>query len=206
MDVTPLFIASERGHHGIVRLLVDRAASSHIRNWNGVTALGVAAMGGHVPTVNLLIRVGADVNSRDNEGNSILLNCINQENAAKNLRVIQILLSKGADPNLKNKIKETAVVAAVKKLEIPLLEMLLMNNGETNIPVPEGDQHYTALGYVIKKQNLDVINFLLNQGQKHCIFRNGKVSELWSDCIELAIGTRNPDVINLLSDHVKDEL
>ena len=78
MDVTPLFIASERGHHGIVRLLVDRAASSHIRNWNGVTALGVAAMGGHVPTVNLLIRVGADVNSRDNEGNSILLNCINQ--------------------------------------------------------------------------------------------------------------------------------
>ena len=84
--------------------------------------------------------------------------------------------------------------------------MLLMNNGETNSPVPEGDQHYTALGYVIKKQNLDVINFLLNQGQKHCIFRNGKVSELWSDCIELAIGTRNPDVINLLSDHVKDEL
>ena len=134
-----------------------------------------------------------------------VLSCF-QENAAKNLRVIQILLSKGADPNLKNKIKETAVVAAVKKLEIPLLEMLLMNNGETNSPVTDGDQQYTALGYVIMKQNLDVIKFLLNQGQKHCIFRNDKVSDLWSDCIELAIGTRNPDVINLLSDHVKDEL
>ena len=61
-----------------VTMAVFKCISCHIRNWNGVTALGVAAIGGHVPTVNLLIRVGADVNSRDNEGNSILLNCINQ--------------------------------------------------------------------------------------------------------------------------------
>ena len=80
MDVTPLFIASERGHVDIVRFLLENNASLHIRNWNGVTALGVAAMGGHKTIVNLLIKVGADVNSRDNEGNSILLNCIIQVN------------------------------------------------------------------------------------------------------------------------------
>ena len=131
-----------------------------------------------------------------------------QENSVTNPRVIQTLLSARADPNLKNKIKETAVCVAVKKFDIPVLEMLIVRNGELNSPLSDGDHHYTPLGYAIKKQNLDMISFLLDQGQRRCIYKNGPISELSSDCMDIAIGTRNSHVINLLSDEnfIRDEL
>ena len=61
MAVTPLFAASERGHHGTVSELLRLGASPHGRNWNGVTALGVAAMAGHLRVVKALLSAGAQV-------------------------------------------------------------------------------------------------------------------------------------------------
>ena len=61
MEVTPLFAASERGHQGTVSKLLHLGASPHGRNWNGVTALGVAAMAGHVHVVKTLLEAGAQV-------------------------------------------------------------------------------------------------------------------------------------------------
>ena len=62
MAVTPLFAASERGHQGTVTELLKLGASPHSRNWNGVTALGVAALAGHVKVVKDLLAAGAQVN------------------------------------------------------------------------------------------------------------------------------------------------
>ena len=78
MEVTPLFIAAERGHTEAVRTLLKYKAAHNIRNWNGVTALGIAAMSNQKDIVKMLVAAGAEVNSRDNDGNSILLNCFNQ--------------------------------------------------------------------------------------------------------------------------------
>lgn len=125
LEATPLFVAADRGlavdikiypnnkniycpplvvgHVGVVRLLLGRGASPHTRNWNGVTALGVAALAGRGGAVASLLQAGGDssddcfetgdssrhntitkyisganVNSRDNDGNTILLSCISQ--------------------------------------------------------------------------------------------------------------------------------
>ena len=61
MNVTPLFIASERGHKEVVRLLLRHGASPRVRNWNGMTALGVAALAGNKHVVNFLIEAGQRV-------------------------------------------------------------------------------------------------------------------------------------------------
>ena len=61
MNVTPLFIASERGHTEVVRLLLRHGASPRVRNWNGMTALGVAALAGNKHVVNFLIEAGQRV-------------------------------------------------------------------------------------------------------------------------------------------------
>ena len=74
LEATPLFVAADRGlapnnkniyypplvagHVGVVRLLLGRGASPHIRNWNGVTALGVAALAGRGRAVASLLQAG----------------------------------------------------------------------------------------------------------------------------------------------------
>ena len=78
MAVSPLFIASERGHTEVVRLLLRHGASVRLRNWNGVTSLGVAAMAGNIKIVKTLIEAASEINSKDNDGNSVLLNFIKE--------------------------------------------------------------------------------------------------------------------------------
>ena len=58
MGVSPLFIASERGHTEVARLLLRHGASVRLRNWNGVTSLGVAALSGNAKIVKSLIDAG----------------------------------------------------------------------------------------------------------------------------------------------------
>ncbi|CAM9471643.1 unnamed protein product, partial [Ectocarpus sp. 12 AP-2014] len=58
-----------------------------------VTALMVAAQGGHEAVVKLLVEKGADVRAKDEEGFTPLLNAGNFEEVAS------FLVESGADPN-----------------------------------------------------------------------------------------------------------
>ena len=100
MEVTPLFIAAERGHTEVVKILLKYKASVNIRNWNGVTALGIAAMSNNKDIVKLLTAAGAEVNSRDNDGNSILLNCVNQAGLKFLWLIIAKVVTTSLDTNL----------------------------------------------------------------------------------------------------------
>merc|ERR1719277_1925406 len=83
----------------------------------------------------MLVAAGAEVNSRDNDGNSILLNCFNQENlSASQLNIIQHLLSSGADPNIRNNEKSFPLLSLAKKTDqdqklIAKYAALLLENG-----------------------------------------------------------------------------
>ena len=48
MQISPLFVASERGSLPTVQLLLAHGAATEARNWNGVTPLHMAAMRGHL--------------------------------------------------------------------------------------------------------------------------------------------------------------
>ena len=55
----PLILAAAKGHHEMVRLLLDRGASVDAADYTGWTALHAAVYGGHTDVVQLLLEHGA---------------------------------------------------------------------------------------------------------------------------------------------------
>lgn len=58
---TPLHVASEKGHHGMVRVLVENGANLEQRDLEGLTALHHASIAGREAAVKLLLDMGADI-------------------------------------------------------------------------------------------------------------------------------------------------
>jgi ankyrin repeat protein len=70
---TPLIMAAERGHVGMVRLLLERGADVHAGSEYGTTALHEAAAGGHEEVVSILLSHGADHSRKDDYGDTPLM-------------------------------------------------------------------------------------------------------------------------------------
>ncbi|KAF1741524.1 hypothetical protein MXB_1686, partial [Myxobolus squamalis] len=90
---------------------------THAKNWqkNGAiddirysqlaTPLHVAAANGYLDVTQLLLSIGADPNSRDNEDWTPLHAAVNWEN----IDIIEELIEKGADPRAMNNIGNTPI-------------------------------------------------------------------------------------------------
>jgi ankyrin repeat protein len=65
---TPLMWASEKGHTGIVNVLLKKGVNIHEKDQQGWTSLMAASQGGHPEIVELLIEKGADLNAKDDSG------------------------------------------------------------------------------------------------------------------------------------------
>lgn len=87
----------------------------------GMPALGCATKNGHLKTVEALLAGGAEKDAKDNQnGASALIT------AAFNNRpeIAKILISKGADVNLKNKRGETALFWAKHSGSAEIIQIL----------------------------------------------------------------------------------
>jgi len=102
-DATLLFDAVIEGDHLLVQRLIDAGAdinaadlrSPHI---DGATALILAADGGQADLTRLLLKLGADANTRSASGWTALMRACN----AGQIETARILLEAGADANLAN--------------------------------------------------------------------------------------------------------
>ena len=116
---TALMFAAAGGHSDVVRLMLEHKADVNRKvaatpeyidqvakaiadgneevepHKDGVTALMVAAQGGHAEAVRLLLEAGADVLARDDEDQSALLNAV----AGNHGDVAYALVEGGADAN-----------------------------------------------------------------------------------------------------------
>ena len=252
MGATPLFISAERGHTDLVSLLLHRGATPHARNWNGLTALGVASLADRREVVLELVRAGAEVNSRDNLGNSVLVNCVDTDPSSPphcGTQVLSHLLQAGADPNLRTNnrslpllllagkekekglvleyvralleagadvnagveteegVRQTALTEATRRGNVGVVRLLLRHGGETGVRM---EDDLSVLGYVIKHHQLDLTKLFLKHGLKCCSYSKGCGEK--DLCMELAVGSRNSDIIKLISKHteqsqrIQDEL
>ena len=92
-QVTPLSVACQNGHLGIVRCLTEAGADKDHANVNGVSPLFVASQNGHVDVVAYLIGAGADKNQATKEGASpIYTACFKGE-----VEVVKCLLEADAE-------------------------------------------------------------------------------------------------------------
>ena len=94
---------------GVGNMMIELEA----KNTQGLTALSIAADNAAVEAVRTLCEAGADVNTRDNDGDTPLIKLMgNLEHLERDgypvsdekvLEIVSILLSAGADPTLTNK-------------------------------------------------------------------------------------------------------
>jgi ankyrin repeat domain-containing protein 50 len=111
-NYSALHSASEMGHKGLVRLLLDGGLDVNMRHEdNGLSALHVAAKEGQDQVARLLMEQGADVAAKDKNGWTALHWA--SRNGSKT--VTKILLEKGADFKAQDNNRRTPLHLAVKQ-------------------------------------------------------------------------------------------
>lgn len=109
---TPLMIACWNNFYEIAELLLKNGADTKLRHKTGRTALMIATWKGSPELVKLLAPK-SEINAQDNDGWTALMFAANEGNLEK----IKILLSYGAEKNLKNNFGQTAKdIAQAKNL------------------------------------------------------------------------------------------
>ena len=244
IDATPLFAAADQGHLTTVEMLLKLGTSVYARNWNGVTALGVAAVAGRVEVVARLLEAGAKVDSRDQEGNSVLLQVVGGERVK--VRVVEQLLRAGASPGLVNLRGEFPLLVVARREQVQdtvhLLRLLLQAGAQVKQEQEEegdGQVHTSTalgaavvsggaeavkelleagasysspvlagglsqggllpLGVAVKRRRPGLVKLLLEKGARRCEQEQEEQEEL-EDCMRLAVSSRDPELIRLISE------
>jgi uncharacterized protein len=99
-DRTPLMHASIDGRDQIVPLLINANCSLNSKDKAGYTALHFAAQNFHLNIAKILLESGVSVDPQDMHGNTPLWRAT--FNSKGKGEMIKLLLSYGADKNLKN--------------------------------------------------------------------------------------------------------
>ena len=123
--VTPLMLASEGGHLNIAKHLIDAEAEVNLIDDQGLNALMLSKS----PDMkNLLQSAGADLNYRDDKGDtaltrSCIIGCVQNVTA---------LLSQGADANRIGTRSSTPLQLALEKAYLMIAKLLVSSGADVN--------------------------------------------------------------------------
>lgn len=96
LGFTPLALAAQEGHYGIVKVLLQNGARVSARSDGGCTALIMAAIHGHAQVAQLLIESGADVDARDCNGVTSVYSAALKGHP----KIVKLLIEAGAGVNI----------------------------------------------------------------------------------------------------------
>ncbi|KAF4981704.1 hypothetical protein FZEAL_2506 [Fusarium zealandicum] len=157
--------ASDYGHLALLQhLLQKKNIFSYLsprrnvnkRSFEGSTALLLACESGHMSTVKLLLRNGADIHSYNFSQETPL------QQASKNgqAEVVELLLQYGSDPNFVNQLGDTSLSLACRGGHINVVDILFRNganpNQQTSSYILESSLH--AAGRI---GNIEMVELLL---------------------------------------------
>lgn len=119
---TPLLGAAMQNNTQAVGKLLAEGGNPNETLFIGWSVLSIAAIHSNPAMAKLLLDHGAHINHVDQSGNSALINAIGAD--VPSLDLINELLKRGADPNLKNKYGETALTWAIRRGNMEVVERL----------------------------------------------------------------------------------
>jgi uncharacterized protein len=188
---TPLLIGCVgNSQYEIVKMLLSKGANTSAKNNAKETALMRAALFGDTATISLLVNTKLDINARNGDGHTALVQAIENSNRQGAL----YLLEMGADPDLPFGIFPSALCVAVlyddleivnailKKTKnvigikasllfavynehdnIKIVQALLDKGADVNMKAPDGS---TVLSQALKKGNTATVTLLREAGAK----------------------------------------
>jgi hypothetical protein len=148
---TPLHFASTApGAAGCVSLLLRAGADVTAQNLDGSTPLMCASGGGHVLTLQLLLRDAAGattVNATDTQARTALHFAAAGEQAAAALQCCRALVASGAQCSVRNGQGRTPLVEALSRrpVDAALCDFLLENTHDEAAYISEEEERATAL-------------------------------------------------------------
>lgn len=107
---TPLIICARTEHYEYARPLIEANAEIFKINQAGENALKIALSKGYTAVDNIVLP--SNVNQSDDNSNSVLMTAVSLKASPD---VLKLILSKGADPNAKNKAQDTALHISVRQ-------------------------------------------------------------------------------------------
>lgn len=130
------------GHNGQWHLVIDALLRSPdlatARDSTGRHAITAFAWLGDPNVLDLLLKHGADPNSRHDDGVTPLVACVyGFRDGRSTLGGMRFLLAHGADPNLRHTVGQTALHIAIRSLAFEHVEMMLSHGGDPTLQVDD---------------------------------------------------------------------
>ena len=163
---TRLMQAAIDGELENVRDLLRRGADLNARDHMGRNPALYAAVGEEPETLRLLLEKGSDPNQPSNDGNVplVLLATSKEfggENAEAYLTTVEVLLSGGADADVRHKDKMTPMMYAALNGNKGMIELLLKHNADVNAKNKDGA---TAVVIAHTFGHTEIVKLLLDAG------------------------------------------
>ncbi|KAJ3449562.1 ankyrin repeat family protein [Anaeramoeba flamelloides] len=190
-NTTPLMIVCKKGHSNLIPILLEYGSSvSSRRTFNKSTALHMSASNGHIECCDLLIKNGADINSKDRHNNTplILATKNNHQSAVK------FLLENKALVNIVDKEGNTALHYSNKNQNTEISELLLAFKADPHI---QNNKGYSPLHIASKLGNEINILLLLDRGADAYQLDNNK-----NNSIDLLMKKQYHNILLLVMDSV----
>jgi ankyrin repeat protein len=233
--MTPLLFAVRDGNVDMTRLLLDRGADLSQTSGNHTTPLLIALLNGQVALATELLAKGADPNAADDYHRAALFAAIDLRNfnhekygdlptdGRDPLDLIQALLKKGSDPNLRtntvpvhglmqfdaswvNFDGETPFVRAALSGDIEVMRLLLASGADPNIATTQGTTALMAAAGInwIPAQTYTRSEAEYVEAVKVCLDRGAPVNAANSLGLTAMHGAANRgwvSVMQILADH-----
>jgi len=127
---TALHVAASSGQHDLVKWLLERGASVHVRDVNNETPLLAAVKAGHLEIVRTLTLCGAHLGMTPADLADLLVGSSGQGK----VELVQCLMVAGADPSIATMCSgNTALHAAVEGDHIDMVKLLLQHGASYTI-------------------------------------------------------------------------
>ena len=156
--ITPIYLAANNAHVGVVRMLVDAGANINHIDENGRTPLDEASRRNHFEVVHLLLKRGAFLDTRDRWGYSPLHRACQKGNH----QIAKMLLEKGANPSVIERDHWwTPLHEAIHLNRLDVVDQLIRHGAKLEL---KNDGRYTPLCFAATQRKLGCVKLLVRGG------------------------------------------
>lgn len=198
-DCTPLHLAVERGHEGIIQALLEAKANVNAKGKSGYTPLHLSVFSSQA-VVRLLLASGAKVNAKDFHGNTVLHYAADLTNG---FELTKIFIEAGASLHERNARGLTALHCAAGKGSVTLVKYLILVGADVNSKDTKAQTPlHIALRCDKSDSHLATIEVLLENGAD--VFGRNDRGLVPLQCLKNKQGSEESKISDVLIKHMKN--